>query len=404
MKKKKTILIVFLQLLIFTLYVGSVNASLKDAEDKVNSIKNQINENKEQIKNVENEVVNKLSDIEDLNSEITSYENKLDELNTKINEVNEKIKSYQDDLQNSSQKYNNMHEVYITRIRAIYENGMPSVIDVMLSSEGISDFFSKMDVIKSLISYDKTLTENMESQKKYVDYIKSDMEVQKLELEQLKYDVKKSTEALENSKTSKQNKVNDLNSSKINLLAANKLLIEQQEKAEAEVQKELAMFNNSNKSQSYKGKFGGMFKWPVNSNKINAGFGYYDPYNTGSYIKHTGVDIGGVGINSTVFAAAKGQVVTAKHITDDPYGPSTNKYSAGYGNYVMIYHGKSDNGIAYYTVYGHLSSLNVYVGQEVNQGDIIGKTGSTGNSTGAHLHFEIRENGTAVNPMNYFSK
>lgn len=409
MKFKKLFKLFSIYAILILLFQNNIYASVKDAEDKVNSIKNQIEQNKDKINDVESEVSDKLDEIDNINNQISGYQAKLDDLNKQIANVNSKISEYQNDLQRTSQKYNSIQDVYAIRLRAIYENGIPSVFDVLLSSKGISDFFSKLNVISSMLDYDKNLTTNMQSQKEYVNYIKKDIENQKIELNQLQYDAQKSNESLKDAKSNQQQKVTELNNSKIELLAANKILIQQQEIAENEVQKEIEKYNNSqNKSPTsiatYKGKFGGMFIWPVSSSKINAGFGYYDPYNTGTYIKHTGVDIGGVGYNSEVHAAADGQIVTAKHITDDPDGPSTGKKSAGYGNYIMIYHGKNDNGISYYTIYGHLSALKVSAGETVKQGQIIGITGSTGNSTGAHLHFEIRENGTAVNPLKYFDK
>jgi murein DD-endopeptidase MepM/ murein hydrolase activator NlpD len=107
---------------------------------------------------------------------------------------------------------------------------------------------------------------------------------------------------------------------------------------------------------------------------------------------HGGIDIAGQGIyGSSVAAAAEGTVITAGH-----------HYS--YGNYIIVDHGADDNGTSYATLYAHLSEIDVSYGSHVNAGQTIGKVGSTGNSTGPHLHFEVRVNGNRVNPMNFFSR
>ena len=105
----------------------------------------------------------------------------------------------------------------------------------------------------------------------------------------------------------------------------------------------------------------------------------------GASTNHKGVDIGGVGYTTEVHAAKAGTVIVAQH-------------SSSYGNYVVVSHGSGNT-----TLYGHMSSLKVSVGQSVAQGDVLGITGSTGISSGPHLHFEITENGSRVNPLNYLT-
>ncbi len=396
MKKIRIIIITIMCIGFFKVIYAD---SISDAQSKVSDIKKQIQENSSAISSVEDEVEEYLSDIEDISDEISGYSQKVDEINEKIDTVNSKIKEYEEALQNSSQSYNSAQQLYLTRLRIIYENGTPSMIDTFFASKSITDFFSRLNILNSILDYDKTLIGNMKSQKEYVDYIKKDIDNEKIQLEQLKYDLEKTTTSLETAKDNKESKVNKLNESKTTMLAANKILIEQQEKAESELQKEISKAQSS--GGTYTKIFGGDLQWPVASTKINATYGYYSPF--GFTQLHTGVDIGGVGYTSPVYAAADGKVITAKTITSNPDGPDTGKYSAGYGNYVMVSHGKK-NGVEVTTIYGHLSSVNVKVGDLVYQGTTkLGITGNTGYSTGAHLHFEIRENGKAVNPNKYFT-
>lgn len=392
----------------FSLNTFCLADAVSDARNELNSIKNQIDSNKSQITAVENEVQGYLDEIAVLDSEIATYTEKLDGLQSEINTINGQVEQYQLNLQNSAQLYNSAEDVYTTRLRTIYENGMPSVFEILVSSDGIGDFFSKLSVYTSILEYDQSLIGNMKSQKEYVEYLKSGIEEGKLAVEQLSYDVEKSTKELEGVKSQKQVKVNSLNSSKTKLLAASKILLDEQEKAEANLQAEIA------KAQAAVGPnnkyFSGVFVWPTTSSYITAHFGWYSPGGYSSW--HSGTDIG-VARGTQVFAAASGTVIRAITVTSDPNGPYTaagykdHSFSAsngyGYGNYVMIDNGVDENGNRLYTLYGHLSSVNVSQGQTVSQGQVIGYSGNTGNSYGAHLHFEVRVNNTAVNPMSYFN-
>lgn len=381
---------------------------ITDAQNQLNSIKNQISANQSEISAVESEVQGYLDEIEILDSQIATYTEKLDGLQSQIDTINSQITQYQNDLQNSAQLYNSAEEIYTTRLRTIYENGIPSVFEILVSSNGIGDFFSKLGVYTSVLEYDQSLIGNMKSQKEYVDYLKSGIEEGKLSVEQLSYDYEKSANELQTVKSQKQTKVNSLNSSKTKLLAASKILLEEQEAAEANLQEEIR------KAQAAVGPndkfFSDVFVWPTTSSYITANFGWYSP--GGYQAWHSGTDIG-VSSGTQVFAAASGKVLKAVTVTSDPNGPYTSSgykdhsFTAsngyGYGNYIMIDNGVDSNGRRVYTLYAHLSSVNVSQGQSVSQGQVIGYSGNTGNSYGAHLHFEVRLNNQAVNPMSYFN-
>lgn len=402
-------------LLIFSAITISVNInssclanSVANAQNELNNIRKQISANKNQISAVENEVQGYLNQIQELDSEIATYTTKLDGLQTQIDTINSQITKYQNDLQNSAQLYNSAEDIYTTRLRTIYENGIPSVFEILVSSEGIGDFFSKLGVYTSILEYDQSLIGNMKSQKEYVDYLKTGIEEGKLSVEQLSYDYEKSANELQTVKNQKQAKVNNLNSSKTKLLAASKILLEEQDKAEANLQEELRKAAAAvGPNNQY---FSDFFVWPTTRSNITAGFG---PYNPGGYwANHTGTDIG-VPIGTQVFAAASGKVLKAVTVTSDPNGPYTaagyknHAFTAangyGYGNYIMIDNGVDSKGRRVYTLYGHLSSVNVSQGQTVSQGQVIGYSGNTGNSYGGHLHFEVRLNNSPVNPMSYFN-
>ena len=129
-------------------------------------------------------------------------------------------------------------------------------------------------------------------------------------------------------------------------------------------------------------KFGQMFSLPVTVTRISSLFGYRVHPITKVRTKHTGVDIPG-SLNTPVYAARKGKVIFAG-------------YSGGYGNLVIVRHDKG-----YTTYYGHLNKITTKIGANVGVGVMIGRMGSTGNSTGSHLHFEVRRNGEALNPIDF---
>ena len=384
--------------------------AVTDAQNELNSIKQQINSNSKEITAVEKEVEGYLSEIRVLDSEIVTYTDKLNKLQGQVYQINSEISKYESDLQNSAQLYNSAEDIYTTRLRAIYENGVPSVFEILLSSNGIGDFFSRLNVYTSIIEYDQSLIGNMKSQKEYVDYLKGNIEEGKLSLEQLSYDVEKSANELAGIKSQKQANVNKLSGSKTKLLAASKILLEEQEKAEASLKAEIEKAQKESQNNGNNQYFSGIFVWPTTSSYITAHFGWYSPNGYSTW--HNGTDVG-VARGTQIFAAATGTVLRAVTVTNDPNGPYrpngskdhsfTEANGYGYGNYVMIDNGTDSKGNRLVTLYAHLSSVTVRQGQTVTQGQIIGYSGNTGNSFGAHLHFEVRVNGTAVNPMSYFN-
>lgn len=392
--KKKKIIAVSSALLFMWTSISVVNA---DAQQRQQNIQNQIKENNNKISAAENEATEYLKQVDELNNKISEYTNNLSVLQEKVDAVNKKIEEYENDLQNSSQRFSSAEDLYAIRLRSIYENGVPNIIDILFESKGITDFFSKLNVYQSIVEYDKAMVDNIDGEKSYIDNIKSDIEVQKVQLDQLKYDVEKATTSLNNAKSQKQAKVNELNASKEKLQAVNSVLNKEAEKLNEQIAAEIAERERKKAQGGGSSNIvnsNGKFDWPLKGygrERITATF---PKYPDGS--RHDGVDIG-VPIGTPVYAAAAGEVYRSRYnLTGNYDGGISN----GYGNYVMIDHGD------YYTLYGHLQYKKVVsVGQHVSKGQLIAYTASTGYSTGPHLHFEVRiaETQKAVNPMQFFS-
>lgn len=390
-----------------------VIAAESNSQKKLDDINNQINNNNKAISSTEQEANKYLDEISTLNKQIGEYSTNLDDLQKKVDEVNAKIASYEDMLQNSAQKYSSAEDMYLTRLRAIYENGVPSMIDIFFQADGISDFFSKMNVYQGILEYDKSLVGNVKDEKEYISNVKKDIEIQKLQLDQLKYDVEKSTNALNQAKDQKQNKVNQLNASKDKLASVNKVLQEEAENLNKQIEREIAEEqerarkaaeeeakknqgnggSNSGGSNNGGGNVntnpGGLFQWPTPGNtNITAGF---PKYPDGS--RHDGIDIG-VRVGTPVYAAQAGLVVKSKYYLTGDYDGG---YRDGYGNTVWISNGD------YTVIYGHLKYVQVVKeGQYVQKGQLVAYSASTGNSTGPHLHFEIRKGTKAIDPRQFF--
>ena len=377
------------------IFLSSIKAtSLTDYYSQIDEIKKQQKAAADKLTGVEREIQENLYDIIELDEKVTKYTLELNSLQSKVDEVNAKIKGYEEDLQKSSQNYENANDIYKTRIKVIYENGIPTFWDILFTSKGITDFFAKLTVYTAILEYDKNLLTNVQSQKEYIDFVKKDIENQKLQLDQLTYDLEKSQAALNDAIANKESKNAELRSDKANLEKTQEALAAQREEAQKALDAEIERINRENMAKGNNIQiFNGQFEWPLPGYyTITARIGYYDPWGTGSLVRHTGTDIAGSNVyGKPIIAIEDGTVSIAR-------------YYGGYGNCVMINHGKSAvDGNTYISLYGHASALAVSEGQFVKKGQVIAYVGSTGNSTGPHLHFEIRKNGDYMDALDYYN-
>ncbi len=395
-KYKSNIKKVFAFFTIILLTTSAIFADNKISEynTELEKVKQQEKENAEKLTGIEKELAQYNYEIAELDSQMDKYSRELASLQEQIDTVNAKLEENETALQNSAQSYNAAEDMYTTRLRAIYENGIPTFWDILFSAKGIVDFFAKMNVYNSILEYDKSLVTNMQNQKEYIDYIKKDIEVQKLQLDQLKYDLQKSTDAINDAMTAKQNKVSSLENSQNELKANSELLAQKRQEALKKVEEEVARVLAEAQANNATTTFtGGNFVWPVDGyTTITTAYGQVYNLVNPAGSAHTGTDIAGSGIFGKPIKAIESGVV------------SVATYSNyGYGNYVMIDHGEClDDGKNYISLYGHCSSLTVSKGQTVVKGQVIGYVGSTGNSTGPHLHLEVRIDGKTTNPLAYY--
>ena len=341
-----------------------------------------------------------------------------------INVVQEQIELYADlivekkaELEQARAEEAKQSELFRARMREMEEGGKLSFIVVLLESRSISDLLTRIDMISEVMSYDKALEKalmdaraKVEEAEKALEDAKAEQETKKGELEARKADLlaqvaeaEALVKSLENdieaykaayneTEAAKQALQREIDAKVAQMEAERRAAEEASRKAAEEAARQQAQQQQQQQTSqptqpttpTYTTGTGSMV-WPCPScHTITSEFGWriHPIYGTSKY--HSGVDIG-ASYGATVIAADSGTVITAGWVS-------------GYGNCIVISHG---NGIS--TLYGHLSSIAVSSGQSVSRGQTIGYVGSTGNSTGPHLHWEVTVNGERQNPLNYAS-
>ena len=378
MSKKKILIISIIVLSLIGLCGIVVAENLEDLQNKKNDLQNQINESNEQIEEIKIELTENLEQLNNINEKIYNYETEIITLETDLNTIEEETKKISEKLNIVETNYNLQKEAFQARMVAIYEAGDVVYLDVLLNSNSFSDFISNYYLIGEIAKYDNDLLENIEQQKDQIENTKSILEEKKENLQQLKKNKEKTTIALENSEVIRNSYIDKLSEQEKE--TQNK--IDEYQKELNNLETQIVALTTGNIGSDY---VGGEFAWPAPGyTTITSRYGMRIHPILKTARVHTGTDIA-MPTGAYVIAANDGVVIKSMYVT-------------GYGNMVMIDHG---GGVS--TLYGHGSELIAQTGQEVKKGDIIMKAGSTGWSTGPHLHFEVRINGTAVDSLPYIT-
>ena len=284
------------------------------------------------------------------------------------------------ELEETRIKEQEAYELFCHRARAMEEEGVPSFWSVLFEATDFSDLLSRLSDVQVVIDYDQRVLNNLrgikaeiEAKQIYQEELRSEAEAAKLTLEAQKADL-----------DAQRKEANDLVAELHANVAENEAILKEIDEEEERIQKEILKKTEELAAQMNWGASVGGYIWPVTSSRrLTSNYGNRNTGIKGASTNHKGVDIGGVGYNSNVLATKAGVVVTSS-------------YASSYGNYVVISHGTGNT-----TLYAHLSSRKVKAGDKVTQGQVIGVTGSTGVSSGPHLHYEITEKGSRVDPKKY---
>ena len=369
---------------------------IDSAKDKISSLEEEKKKTEETIQELEKLKADTESYVKELDGELARLDDELSSLDSRITDKEADIEETKAQLEEAKKTEEEQYASMKLRIKYMYEKGDTSYLDLLLESGSMSEMLNRAEYIQQISSYDrKKLTEYGEIKEKIADD-EEKLEAEHEELLTLQEQTKAkqdSVEKLVGEKSRELQKYQNQIAANESQLASYQADIEAQEnriqqiEAELKRQEEEARKKAQEKGEEYKTVSIGniSFIWPCpSSSRITSGFGGRSSPTEGASSNHKGIDIG-ASSGSDIVAAADGTVTI-----------STYSYSAG--NYIMINHG---GGVS--TVYMHCSKLLVSVGETVKKGQVIAKVGSTGYSTGPHLHFGVRVNGAYVNPSQYVS-
>ncbi|MDY5565055.1 MAG: peptidoglycan DD-metalloendopeptidase family protein [Candidatus Limivicinus sp.] len=318
--------------------------------------------------------------------------------NQEIELYDEMIAEKAAELEEAQRLENEQLERYRARVRAMEENGGYNILAIISKSDSFSDMLTAMDDVGEIMESDRQLEDAYIAARENTESVKADYEDTRAELEELKAQLKAEQEELEKDIEEAIQIILDLENDLENRQAEYDAIMAAEDAANATIDKLVAELEAQRAAEAAAaaaaagGSSGGgsanasgSFLWPVASYVyVSSRFGLRVHPITGKTKSHTGIDI----------ASNQGTAVYAS----DGGSVTLDGWNGGYGNCIMI-----DHGNGYVTLYGHLSSISVSVGQTVSQGATIGAVGSTGNSTGPHLHFEVLKNGTRIDPEQFFS-
>lgn len=348
---------------------GDLADQRKELESQLDALADDKSEALKRKDLLDQQITNLSSQIRNVEAQITTYETLITQTEAELAEAQEKEEA--------------QYELFCSRVRDMEKRGTVSYWSVLFRATSFTDLLGRLDIINEIMDADQAVIDELKALQEEIETKKTELETSKKESEAAKADLVTKKNDLDVQRTKANQLVQEIESNESeyqSTLDAIEAEEESIQKKIVQLSQQLAAQNGSSSSAALGG-----YIWPVSSRRITSPFGNRNTGIAGASTNHKGVDIGGVYYTSQVHAAKAGTVIIST-------------YSSSYGNYVVVSHGSGNT-----TLYAHMSSRSVSVGDYVNQGDVLGITGSTGISSGPHLHFEITENGTRVNPLNYLT-
>lgn len=358
--------------------------SLQEAQDEKAQLEKALKEAQGTIEDLKDSKGDIESKVTELNQQLIDISARITDLENQLTAKSEDIQETKDELDGAKEREAQQYADMKVRIQFMYENGQTSYLEALLSSRNISEFLNSADYIAQIQSYDRQkLTEYQDTVESIVN-LEAQLEQEYTDLEALKSTVESNKATVAAMMRQKESELADISGD----------IEDAQSDADyyaAEIQAQEELIAAIKRAEAEKAAAGveehpytgGAFRWPCpSSTRVTSDYGTRVSPMSGASSNHKGIDIG-ASAGADIIAAADGTVTAAS-------------YSSAAGNYVMI-----DHGGGLYTVYMHASSLLVSPGQTVSAGDVIAKVGSTGISTGSHLHFGVSLNGSYVSPWSY---
>lgn len=322
-----------------------------------------------------------------LDQQISNTSAQIANVEAQISDYEELITQTEAELADAEEREEAQYELFCSRVRSMEEQGTVSYWSVLFKADSFTDLLSRLDFVNEIMDYDQRVIQDLQDLQQEITEKKESLEDSRSESEAAKAKLVSEKSTLDKQRADAVALVNEINANEAEYQSTLDAIDAEEEAIQArivELSRQLAAQQAASGQTTSNAALGG-YIWPVSSRRITSPFGNRNTGIAGASTNHKGVDIGGVYYSSEVHAAKSGTVIVSQ-------------YSSSYGNYVVVSHGSGNT-----TLYAHMSSRSVSVGQWVDQGDVLGITGSTGISSGPHLHFEITENGVRVDPLQYLT-
>ncbi len=386
----KRVVAVICVVLVLVLILGLVATALATSQSQVDALKQQQAAIAEQKKALGGQINDLQGEMENALVVKTALDEQNELARQEIELINEQIALYEDmietkarELEEAKKVEAEQKEALRVRMRAMEESGSLSYISILFKATSFTDLLSRLDSINMIMQRDKQLEDAYIAAREHVEVVKAEYEATLAEHESTKIELEAKKAALEAEIKAAEVYIDELE----NDIERYKKEFAAKEAEEAAIDAQVKSALAAMEAQRQQGDTSyitgtGTYKWPCPGYPGGSSYGWrmHPIFHENRF--HAGTDIGAP-TGTAIYAADSGTVAIAT-------------YSSSYGNYVVINHGNGRS-----TLYAHQSAMAVSVGQNVNQGDVIGYVGSTGWSTGPHLHFEVRVNGTATDPLSY---
>lgn len=357
-------------------------AQIDAKKEEKKSLESQKAELQTQLKSLQKEKNSAVAQKTNLDTQIAVIRSEIANTEEQIAQYEELISQTEKEIADTQKKHAEQYELFCARVRAMEERGTVSYWSVIFHSADFSEMLAAMDFIGEIMESDQRVIDDLQATEEQLAAKQADLEGQLSEQEAVRAELSERNAELREQLNAAQSLINDLAADE----AQYKKLIAEKEAAAAKEQEEIQRLSRELAAQqgNTTATKGG-YIWPCSSHYITSPLGSRYTGIRGASTNHMGIDIGQVGYTTQAVAAKAGTVIISGY----------NKYR---GNYVVVSHGSGNT-----TTYQHLSKRSVSVGDKVAQGQVVGITGSTGVSSGPHLHFEISENGQIVDPLKYLT-